>query len=529
MDLISLQFVLFLAASLAIYYAVGRLAPRFQWVVLLAASLGFYLIEGSIATLGVMVGIALVTWIAGLGLGKLDEACTTERNATKDRAERKAIKARFTTKRRRVLIAALVICLVVLGYFKYFNTILFNLGLAPTKNSLGIILPLGISFYTFQSLSYLIDAYNGKLVPQTNFARHLLFVSWFPQIIQGPINTYNELGPQLVESRHADEHGIRRGLLLMGYGVLKKVAIANVLYGNVYGIFTDVDPSMPGNVALVGVLLYSIQMYGDFSGGIDIVRGASELFGIEMSVNFRQPYFSVSLADFWRRWHMSLGVWMRTYVFYPLAVTKPIKALGAWAKPRFGRHIGRTIGACVANIIVFLLVGFWHGAETHYIAWGLYNGVIVALADLLSPAFKALGERIGYSIDKPVCRVWAIIRTFCVVAFGRFFDCVATLAESFICIRALIFNFSPLPLGYALSTFGVTNVSRLGLVGVTMVALVVVVCVSVAAERGHDVRECIMSWHPAARIALYVALMILVCEAFSFDTVGGGGFLYANF
>ena len=529
MDLISLQFVVFLAVALVAYYAAGRFAPRFQWVVLLVASLVFYLIEGSPATLGIMAGIALVTWWAALKLGKLDDACTAERAGTKDRAEKKAIRARFATRKRRILIAALAICLLVLVYFKYANTVLFNFGLAPSKTSLGILLPLGISFYTFQSLGYLIDAYNGKVVPQTNYARHLLFVSWFPQIIQGPINTYKELGPQLVATRHADERGMRRGLLLLGYGILKKVAIANVLYGNVYNIFDHVDASVPGNVALAGVILYSIQMYADFSGGIDMVRGVSELFGIEMAVNFRQPYFSVSLADFWRRWHMSLGVWMRTYVFYPLAVTKPIKALGTWAKPRFGRHVGRTIGACVANIIVFLLVGLWHGAETHYIAWGLYNGVIVALADLLSPAFKGLGELVHYDVKKPLCRVWACVRTFFVVAFGRFFDCVPTLAASFACIHALVFNFAPLSLFDGLSTFGVTNADRLGLVGVTIVALAVVVWVSVMAERGHDVRSLIMSWHPAARIALYIAILFIVCFAVDFDTTGGGGFLYANF
>ena len=529
MDLISLQFALFLVGALIVYYALGRVMPRFQWVALLAVSLAFYLIEGSVATLGVMVGIAAVTWGCGLWLGKLDAACAGLRAATKDRAEKKAIKARFATRRRRVLIIGLAACLLVLFYFKYANTVLYELDLAPTKNSLGILLPLGISFYTFQSLGYLIDAYNSKIEPQANFARHLLFVSWFPQIIQGPINTYKELGPQLVSPRGPDERGMRRGVLLLGYGLLKKVAIANVLYGNVYNIFAYVDSSMPGNVALVGVLLYSIQMYGDFSGGIDMVRGISELFGIEMAVNFRQPYFSVSLADFWRRWHMSLGVWMRTYVFYPLAVTKPIKALGTWAKPRFGRHIGRTIGACVANVIVFLLVGLWHGAETHYLAWGLYNGVIVALADLLSPAFKALGGRVGFDVAKPGWRVWACVRTFCVVAFGRFFDCVATLEDSLICIRSLVLNFSPLPLVDALNTYGVTSSNHLGFVGVALVALAIVCFVSVAAERGHDVRECVMSWHPAARIALYVAAMVLIALSFSFETGGGGVFLYANF
>ena len=141
-------------------------------------------------------------------------------------------------------------------------------------------------------------------------------------------------------------------------------------------------PDIPGSVVVFGILLYSAQQYGDFSGGIDMVEAASSLFGVGMAENFRRPYFSVSLADFWRRWHITLGTWMRDYVFFPFALTKPMQRLGKWASERLGEHLGRTLPACVANILVFLIVGLWHGAEPHYVAWGLYNGVVIALADL---------------------------------------------------------------------------------------------------------------------------------------------------
>ena len=128
--------------------------------------------------------------------------------------------------------------------------------------------------------------------------------------------------------------------------------------------------------------MYSFQQYADFSGGIDIVTGAAQLFGIELAPNFRQPYFSISLGDFWRRWHISLGSWMRDYVFYPFALLKPVQKLGKKISKRFGKHLGVVLPASIANILVFFLVGIWHGPEVHYILWGLYNGIVIALSDI---------------------------------------------------------------------------------------------------------------------------------------------------
>lgn len=531
MELLSLHFVLLVCALLCAYYAVGRLAPRHQWVVLLAGSLAFYLFAGSPLTLIYLLISSVDIWVGSLVLARLDERAKAARKATRDRAERRALKERSVRQRRRVFIATLAVPLLVLGYFKYLNVILFNFGMAASPTSLDILLPLGISFYTFQAVGYLIDAYNAKYAVEENYARFLLFVSWFPQMVQGPIGRYDQLCGQLfAEGRRADPHGMRRALLRLGYGLFKKFTIANILFYNVDAVFDQVTPGIPGAVVVYGVLAYSIQMYADFSGGIDMVEGVSELFGVQMAQNFRQPYFSVSLADFWRRWHMSLGSWMRDYVFYPLALTKPFQGLGKWAKAHLGTHAGRTLPACVANVLVFLLVGVWHGADGHYVAWGLYNGVIVALADLLAPAYQALGERLHVRTESRGHRLFAIVRTFLVVNVGRYFDCVGSLADSFHCIRATLLNFAPIPVREALALYGIDGWQMFGLSRVVGIACLVVFVVSWHYERGVDVRERVLALRPALRVGIYAALALLVLYSFDYTAAsGGGGFLYANF
>ena len=529
MELLSLQFVLLLLSALAAYYALGRTKPEAQWYVLLAASLAFYVFAGSWQTLLLLLLTSADIWAGGLWLARLDSEAKAARKATKDRAERKALKERYHKKRWHAFWIALALPLVILGFFKYLNVLLFNFGAAESPTSLGILLPLGISFYTFQCIGYLIDAYNAKYAPEQNYLRFLLFASWFPQIIQGPIGRYDQLSDQLFASRSADVHGMRKGLLRLGYGLFKKLAIANVLAHNVSMVFGNVTPGIPGSVVLYGVLVYSIQMYADFSGGIDIVEGVSELFGVQMAQNFRQPYFSVSLADFWRRWHMSLGSWMRDYIFYPIALTKPMQSFGKWAKAKLGTHAGRTLPACVANILVFLLVGVWHGADWHYVGWGLYNGVIVAVSDLLAPAFHSLKERLRIADDATWFRVFAVVRTFCVVNVGRYFDCVKSLSDSFTCIHATLFNLAPVPFRQALALAGIEGAEMFGISRIALVACVVIAVVSWHAEKGTDVRERVLSWHPVARCCLYLGMAALVLYAFDFTTNGGGGFLYANF
>ncbi len=525
MELYSLQFVLFLCGALTCYYVVGRVRPGAQWVVLLVASMGFYLASGW-QNLAFILLTAVSCWFMGRRFAALDAQAKAERKGLRDRAQKKAVRERYQRRKRVLLWAVLALNLGVLAYIKYWNAILGALGQADSPLACRLLLPLGLSFYTFQSLSYVIDTYNGKYDPEQSLPKYLLFVSWFPQLIQGPINRYDALAPQLLGTHRPDAERSWRGLLLLSFGLLKKYAIANVLVSSVSACLDGIEPGTPGSLVAFGILLYSAQQYADFSGGIDMVRGVSELFGIEMAQNFRQPYFATSLGDFWRRWHISLGAWMRDYVFYPLALTAPMQRLGKWSGRTFGQHIGRTLPASLANVVVFLLVGLWHGPEPHYLLWGLYNGLVIAIADLTMPLSRRALELLRIDAQGAFWHVVRVLRTFLVVNIGWYFDRIVDPAQCFLGLRNTLCAFEPQLLAGAYASLNVTDALKcLALAGV---ACAIVFAVSLAAERGHDAAALLLARPFALRI---VALVVMgLCTLMGFVLVPSAeGFLYANF
>lgn len=525
-QLYSLQFAAFLVGLLICYYVVGATrARKWQWVVLLAGSMVFYLCSGW-QNLFFIILTSASTYGIGLLYARIDERAKQLRAQAGDRSEKKAIKKRAKHQKWLWLLAVMFLNFGVLGYIKYWNVFLAQIGMGDSFLASNILLPLGISFYTFQSISYCIDCYNGKYPPERNYARYLLYVSFFPQLIQGPINRFNDMVTQLYEVHRPNLHEARAALLLIGYGMLKKFVMADVLATTISHSLDTVDASTPGSVIVFGIVLYCIQQYGDFSGGIDMVRGVSQLFGIKMLDNFRQPYFSTSLSDFWTRWHITLGSWMRDYVFYPLAVRPSMLKLNTWGTKHLGKHVGRTLSACIANIIVFFLVGLWHGAETHYILWGLYNGVVIAAADMARPLFAWLTGKTHVNVKSAPYHVFAIVRTFLLVCIGRYFDRLqdpASLATGF---YNTFFNFDP---GNFLTAMRMHSTANLvPCLVIAAVAVIIVFIVSFMKERGVDVNERILAANPVLRIVLYSFVMALVFFSFAIAEQGGG-FLYANF
>ena len=523
----SLLFALFVAALWVVHRLVGSGSHRDgQWVVRLVGSLAFYAWV-DLRSLGFLLVTSLSTWYAARTLGTLDERGAQSAAAASSRAEKKEIRQAFKRRRWYVVLACLVANFGILGYLKYWNVILGYLGQDKGPLASRLLLPLGISFYTFTALGYLIDVYNGKAAPEGSYARFLLFVSWFPQLLQGPINQWQQTGERLCAYHAPDGMRTRRALLLVLYGALKKYALADVLVGVISSCLDHIDYSTPGAVVVLGIVLYSLQQYGDFSGGIDMVEGVSELFGVPMAQNFRQPYFSTSLAEFWRRWHMSLGAWMRTYVFYPLAMRPLMMRLNKWGVAHLGKTVGRTLSACIANIVVFLLVGLWHGAQAHYLLWGLYNGVVIALSDLMRPLFDRARAALRIDADSVPWRAWGIVRTFAIVNAGRYFDRLTDVSTMGLAFRNTLLNFQPSGVGPWLTVLYPTVYLKFAL-GFAGAALLIVLVVDVLLEWGVDVRGVVLSLPIVMRSAVYVGLGALV--AFSFAAaVSGGGFLYANF
>jgi len=272
-----------------------------------------------------------------------------------------------------------------------------------------------------------------------------------------------------------------------------------------------------GAVALLGVLAYSAQQYCDFSGGIDLVTGLAELFGIRLAPNFRRPYFSVSLADFWRRWHISLGSWMRDYIFYPFALSRPVRRLSKFAGTHFGQTVSRTLPAAVGNLLVFLLVGLWHGAALNYIAWGLYNGLILAASSLLEPVYKSWNDRHPALSGSKSFHMFRIVRTFIVVNIGWFFDRSTNPGDAFAMLSSLFARFTP----EALTPAFFEAASLAAPDGIVLAcALSLVFIISLLGERGVDVRAKLLGLPYPLRLAL----MLAACCSIVVFGVWGSGF-----
>lgn len=260
-----------------------------------------------------------------------------------------------------------VVCLGVLAFFKYFNFFgdglsrLFGIfGIALDWVTIDILLPIGISFYTFQSLSYSIDVYKNKIKPTTDIVGFATYVAFFPQLAIGPIERSTQLLPQILSPRRWDYFSAVLGLRQILWGVLKKVAVADVCGIYVDRVFAASDYYSGSTILLAGVM-FSFQIYADFSGYSDIARGTAKLFGVNLMENFHYPYFATSITSFWRRWHISLMTWMRDYVYIPLG----------------GSRCGK-FRATVNVGFVFILSGLWHGAQWNYVLWGVYWAIVMA-------------------------------------------------------------------------------------------------------------------------------------------------------
>lgn len=289
-----------------------------------------------------------------------------------------------TTRRKLYLLASCVTNLGILGFFKYFNFfvdsadyLLRMVGLQPDMPTLHVILPVGISFYTFQTMSYTIDVYRGKIAPTRNLAEFALYVSFFPQLVAGPIERATRLLPQIQRQRVVTYDHLSTGTFLILLGLFRKVAIADGVAPLVNQLFANPDAAGSWQL-LIGLYLFSLQIYGDFAGYSDIARGTARLLGFELMENFQHPYFSTSITEFWRRWHVSLSSWLRDYLYIPLGGN------------RFG-----TFMTYRNLMLTMLLGGLWHGAAWTFVVWGGLHGLYLAGHKLL------LGDRAPQVDNRP--------------------------------------------------------------------------------------------------------------------------------
>ena len=440
MALTSLPFALFTIITALVYFVYPKKEQR--WVILLIASCFFYVYNSFQYSAFILITIITV-YLASSRMTAISEETRSVVKAKKaewSREEKKAYKESADKRRRRVLAGVLVLNFGILFILKYFNflsgSIAAIIGASPdSAPQIRLLLPLGISFYTFIATGYLIDVYRETIEPERNIFKFALFVSFFPHIIQGPISSFSKLRDQLIEPHDLEWLNFKHGIMLICWGLFKKLVIADRVWiaikayysnGGIYG--NDDFAGYSGTMVLFVTLLYALQLYADFSGGIDISRGICRILGIELEMNFRQPYFSKSISEYWRRWHISLGAWMKNYVFYPIAMSDLSKrvsksiAASSFGKTAAGKHLSRVLMTAVASFIVFLLVGIWHGANSKYIAFGVWNGLIIMLSALLGPVYEKARSALHIRESAAWWKLFQMLRTFIIVLIGYVFD-----------------------------------------------------------------------------------------------------------
>ena len=259
-------------------------------------------------------------------------------------------------------------------------------------------------------------------------------------MVQGPISRFNNLGKQLEESHDFSFENIEAGLNLLLWGYFKKLIIADRAAIIAKIVFNNFE-NYGGAIILFGVIFYCIQLYCDFSGGIDITRGVARLFGIDLVDNFKRPIFSTSLQDFWRRWHISLGTWMKDYLFYPLSLSKPFVKLGKFIRKHISGKAGQIIPVSIVTFIVYLVIGIWHEASFKYIAFGLWNGTLITLSLLLDPLFIKLKQKLHVDDKNKWFNMFRMIRTAALVLIGRYITRAANLGTTFAMLNKTFTNF----------------------------------------------------------------------------------------
>ncbi|WP_339813378.1 MBOAT family O-acyltransferase [uncultured Imperialibacter sp.] len=384
----SLEFLIFFPTFFLAYWFVFNKSLKLQNLLIVAGS---YLFYGwwDYRFLSLIIFSTIVDYLAGILIGHSQEQRL----------------------KKLWLGVSIIVNIGILGFFKYTNFFVNSfvdfahfLGFQASPHTLQIILPVGISFYTFQTMSYSIDVYRNQLKPTTDFISFAAYVSFFPQLVAGPIERASNLLPQILGKRNFNYQQSVEGLRLILWGLFKKIVIADSLAPVVDDIFLNYS-THSGGTLVVGAVFFAFQIYGDFSGYSDIAIGTSKLFGFELMSNFRFPYFSRDIPEFWRRWHISLSTWFRDYVYIPLGGSKAGKV------------------KAIRNVfVIFLVSGFWHGANWTFIAWGLIHALLFIPSFLMGSNRKYSGQIAGASDPFPSLKeTIQIATTFCMVTVGWVF------------------------------------------------------------------------------------------------------------
>ena len=434
MTLFSIKFIVFFLATLLVYYIFPK---KYRWITLLISGGVFYYFAGTLYTVVYLIASIAVSFFASNYAAKQNKKAEKQRESGNvseaDKAKRKA---------KTVFVLAVCINLGMLAALKYTNFFLGNVeGILKIFNSSADIpqmhwcASLGISFYTLQIVGYLADSYWGISEPEHNIFKLALFTGYYPQMLSGPISRYKELAPQLYKGTSYNAECVTMGMERMLLGMFKKLVIAENIAPATALIFAYPE-KYNGAFVWLGTALYVIQIYNDFSGCMDIVLGASECYGVKLPENFRTPFFSRTIQEFWQRWHITLGLWLKDYLMYPILKSSAWVKMGRKIKKKFGKRAAKLIPLFIGMLILWIAMGMWHGNGWKYIFEGIWFWIVIVLGQALEPQFKSVLKFLHIRRDAKLWHAFQCVRTWFIYGVGALFFRANSTIDAFRMIKS---------------------------------------------------------------------------------------------
>ena len=521
--------LVFLPLILICYQIAGT---KYRPYVLLAAGYIFFASFSGILLL-YLFGATVIMYAAGLWIDHIGQEFKEKKNGLA-RSEVKQLKKKFTGKKRAVLCGSLVLLVGVLFIVKYYNFFAENLSavfrlltLPICLKSIRFLQPIGISFYTLQAVSYVVDIYEGKNRAERQFGKVALYMAFFPQIMEGPISRFDQTADQLWKGTAISSENLTMGAQRVLWGLFKKIVIADRLDRAVGVAFLNYQ-SYDGAILALAAVAYTVQLYNEFSGCMDIVIGVAEMFGVVLPENFRQPFFSRSISEFWRRWHITLGQWLKDYIFYPVSLSRHFRAINEKARKHISsRHLLTLIPSAYALFFVWFCNGLWHGAGIKFIIYGLYYYVLMMLGQALKPLSDKCLSSLGVSRDSKPYHIFEVLRTCAAVCFGMIIFRSESLSQA-----ASIFSRLFLHPGLS-RTVGELSAIK-GIDGwdymILFLSVLLLLAVSMAKERGIELRSSLSRKILPIRWTAYMLLIfsIVILGAYGGDFVNTT-FIYGEF
>lgn len=500
--------VLFLPFSVIGYFITPK--KQKKYFLLLISYLYFWLISGTLIVYLIVSTISIFCF--GLWLEHIRVQLQSNL-AERPEGERKTIKKLYDRKRRWVVFLSVALhigTLLTLKYSPFFitnvNSLLSWLNVSATLKVPEYLLPIGISFFSLQALSYILDVSRGSIKADHNFFRLALFLSFFPQIVEGPICRYSQTAEKLWNAEPVTYQNLTGGLQRFLYGMMKKMVIADRLNPFVSLIFADYDNHHGGVIALAA-LCYTIQLYMDFSGSMDAVIGVAQIFGVTLPENFRRPFFSKTISEFWTRWHITLGTWFKDYLFYSVVSAKRMKRLTSSARKKIGNHYGALLTGGIALFCAWFCNGLWHGSDWNFIFFGMYHFILILGGSLIAPFVEVTNNFLHLDPEWPIYKFFQMLRTAILVVIGELFFRAEGMKNGLLMFRKIFTDFSFSTLNEDLLFSCRLNTLDFLIVGITMV---IVFVVSIFNEKGLSVREMLTEKNVVLRWAALYALIIFI-------------------